>query len=166
MVNIRKATKNDIVQFKEVIKSSILFLCRDYYTLDQLRALLGQFPEHTLYEKWLNERVMVVAENNQGIIGFAQYNTDLKFIEAVHVAPQQARQGIGKRLLGELELIAAGKGALKITLESSLNATQFYDKCGYKKVKHGKYYCKNGVVLETVTYEKSLENRGQPGTTP
>ena len=99
MIRIRNATQDDIEPFKEVIKSSILVLCKDFYTPDQIKALLGQFPDFDLYAKWIDERVLIVAENNGVVIGVAQYTPELALIEAVHVEPSMARSGIGKMLV-------------------------------------------------------------------
>ena len=99
MIRIRNATQDDIEPFKEVIKSSILVLCKDFYTPDQIKALLGQFPDFDLYAKWIDERVLIVAENNGVVIGFAQYTPELALIEAVHVEPSMARSHGDKRTL-------------------------------------------------------------------
>lgn len=156
MIEIRKAVKDDIEQFKEVAKTSIMEFCKDFYAPDQINALLGQFPEHDLYSKWIEERVLIVAESNGRIVGFAQYNPDISHIEAVHVLPSYAFNGVGKRLVNKIEEIATSQGATKINLGSSLNAMSFYEKCGYKRKESSKYLCKNGVELETVTYEKII----------
>ena len=158
MIRIRNATQDDIEPFKEVIKSSILVLCKDFYTPDQIKALLGQFPDFDLYAKWIDERVLIVAENNGVVIGFAQYTPELALIEAVHVEPSMARSGIGNMLVNAIEKVAMSQGASKISLESSLNAVEFYKKCGYQRKQSSSYLCKDGVTLETVSFEKVLNS--------
>lgn len=55
MVVIRSATEEDIDNFKEVVTSSISILCRDFYSEEQLKGILKQYPEPGLYKRWINE---------------------------------------------------------------------------------------------------------------
>jgi hypothetical protein len=48
------------------------------------------------------------------------------------------------------------RGVRNITLDASLNATEFYARCGYTRKQASKHRCKNGVELETVGYEKNI----------
>jgi putative acetyltransferase len=157
-MKIRKATKEDIESFKEVIRTSILELCADYYSQEQLEALLSQFPAIEVYEKWINDRLLLVAEEKGNIVGFAQYSPDISLIEAVHVNPLSSKQEIGRKLVRAIEGIALDLGKDKITLESSINAIEFYKKCGYRQIKSSKYKCKNDVDLDVVTFEKQLNS--------
>ena len=84
----------------------------------------------------------------------AQYSPNISSIEAVHVDPSKACKGVGRKLVEAIEGFAVVLGKDKITLESSINAIQFYEKCGYKQIKASKYTCKNDVELDVVTYEK------------
>ena len=40
MTHIRNAQENDIDKFKDIIEASILELCKDFYTQQQIEALL------------------------------------------------------------------------------------------------------------------------------
>lgn len=155
-MKIRMATASDIDCFMAVVETSILALCREAYTQQQIDALLQQYPGPNLYKKWLTERILIVAENEGGIIGFAQLDPDSASIEAVHVLPAYTHRGIGRRLLNEIENIAAQRGLAKISLDSSLNAERFYAKCGYLRKGSSQFKCNNGIELETVAYEKAM----------
>ena len=157
-MNIRKATKDDIEPFKEVVRTSILEMCADYYSQEQLEALLGQFPASEVYEKWISDRLLLVAEENGSIVGFAQYSPNISLIEAVHVNPLSSKQGIGRELVKAIEGAALDLDKDKISLESSINAIKFYEKCGYRQIKASKYKCKNDVELDVVTFEKFLNS--------
>ena len=154
IIDIRKATKEDIEPFKEVIKASILELCAPYYSQAQLEALLAQFPANEVYQKWITDRLLLVAEENGNIIGFAQYSPDISLIEAVHVNPSRAKQGIGRKLVKAIETAALDLGKKKISLESSMNAIKFYEKCDYRQIKASTYKCKNDIELDVVSFEK------------
>lgn len=133
-----------------------MVLCRDFYTDVQLDALLKQYPGQEVYSKWLPERVLVVAEQEGEITGFAQMNPATCSIEALHVNPEQACRGIGRSLTGEIERIAADMGIKKLVLDSSVNADGFYARCGYTRKGEGMFRCNSGIELEIVTYEKEL----------
>jgi hypothetical protein len=71
MTNVRRAVETDISYFKKVVEQSILELCKDSYTEEQIGALLKQYPGPVLYRKWISERVLLVAEKEGEIVGFA-----------------------------------------------------------------------------------------------
>jgi len=156
---IRRAVVGDIDEFKDVVVKSVLELCKDYYSPEQLNSLLAQYPNRDIYQRWIHERVLVVAEHDGRIVGFAQYHPPDASIEAVHVLPRFGGQGIGKMLVQEIEAVAREQGAARITLGSSLNATDFYEKCGYGRKDSCMFRCNDGVELKVVNFEKSL--RGQ-----
>jgi GNAT superfamily N-acetyltransferase len=59
---------------------------------------------------------------------------DVARITALVVSPNCQRQGIGRRLLREMESIARGNGAVRIEVTSNprrLDAHAFYRDCGY-----------------------------------
>ena len=61
MINVRKATAQDVDELKQVVRDSVLALCKDFYTHNQLESLLTQYPGREVYEKWLHERLLLVA---------------------------------------------------------------------------------------------------------
>ena len=156
MITTRRAIAQDIDDFKNVVVESVLVLCKDCYISEQLKSLLVQYPDRGVYEKWLQERVLVVAEHEGKIVGFAQYFPPTNSIEAVHVLPCQVNRSIGKMIVRSIEEIARNQGARKITLASSLNATGFYENCGYHRKEDGAFKCNDGVELKVVNYEKDL----------
>lgn len=156
MISTRRAHSGDIDDFKNVIAESILGLCKGHYTPEELQSLLAQYPSRDLYEKWLHERVLVIAEDEGKIVGFAQYFSPDSSIEAVHVLPDYAKRGIGKMLVALIEESARAQGAKRIALGSSLNAVGFYERCGYSRKENSTFKCNNGVELSVVNFEKQL----------
>jgi len=147
MIITRRAAPEDIDRFKTVVVQSVLELCRGHYTQAELKSLLAQYPGRELYEKWIRERVLVVAEDEGAIVGLA-----------VHVLPSHVKRHVGKRLVELIEDIARNQGAERITLGSSLNAVGFYAKCGYVKKEGSTFMCNDGVELGIVNFEKALRN--------
>jgi GNAT superfamily N-acetyltransferase len=156
MISVRRARARDIDAFKQIVTASVLELCKDDYTPMQLHSLLAQYPGRALYEKWLGERVLLIAEHGKKIVGFAQYLPANHYIEAMHVLPDYTRRGVGRQLVAAVEAIATVQGAKRISLGSSLNAVGFYEKCGYTRKANSRYRCSDGVVLDVVNFEKDL----------
>jgi len=157
MIEIREAREDDIEQLKEVVASSISELCKGHYTPVQLEELLGQYPGKDVYRKWLRERVLIVATNEAGVVGFAQFNPSHESLEAVHVSPEHAGKGIGKSLVRGIEEKARRLGVRKVFVDSSLNAAGFYSSCDYVRIGPSKYQCRDGIELETVRFEKEID---------
>jgi len=155
-ITTRRATAEDIDEFKDVVVDSVLELCNGHYTPEQLQSLLAQYPHREVYGSWIHERVLLVAESEGEIIGFAQYYPPNNSIEAVHVASRIGRHGVGKMLVVSIEEVARNQGAQRIWLDASLNATEFYEKCGYSRIGAGTFKCNDGAELEVVRYEKVL----------
>ena len=82
----------------------------------------------------------------------------MAYIEAVHVLPTCFYNGVGRQLVEQIENIVRSLGVNKITLESSLNAVDFYEKCGYTRKNSSKYKCNSGAELEVVRYEKEISS--------
>lgn len=156
LITTRRATVEDIDAFKDVVVKSVLELCQAYYTPEQLASLLAQYPQRSLYARWIDERVLMVAECDGEIVGFAQYYPPSHSIEAVHVLPGFGRRGVGKMLVMSIEEFARTQGARRISLDASLNAADFYEKCGYSRKEAGTFKCNDGTELGVVHYEKEL----------
>jgi ribosomal protein S18 acetylase RimI-like enzyme len=154
MITIRRAVAGDIDDFKNVVVESVLESCKGHYTSAQLASLLAQYPGREVYEKWLDERLLLVAEDEGKIVGFAQYFPPDSSLEAVHVLPSYGKQGIGKTLVTRVEEIASTQGARKIILGASANAVGFYEKCGYARKEKSTFKCNDGNELDVVNFEK------------
>ena len=93
------------------------------------------------------------------VAGFGHLNADIGAVEAVYVSPTYAGEGIGTRLLADLESRAAEVGLEELSLVSSLNAVGFYEHHGYAVTDATTVETRgNGVTatLDVRTMEKSL----------
>lgn len=78
-------------------------------------------------EKW----AVIVAEEDGQMRGFAALDTAKANIDAVYVAPECWRQGIGRQLLMRLEEIARTAGLSRLSLQAAGPAIRFYLRQGY-----------------------------------
>jgi ribosomal protein S18 acetylase RimI-like enzyme len=74
------------------------------------------------------------------------------------VLPRRQRQGLGRRLLREVEAVLASRGIRHIVLHARLAATGFYDASGYARV--GQVFTE--VTIPHVRMEKSLGEGATP----
>jgi ribosomal protein S18 acetylase RimI-like enzyme len=153
---LRQAAEPDVASFREVARRSIFELCDPWYSQEELRAWLGQYPAAAVYRRWLRTRMLVVAEQANRVIGFAQLDPERAAIEAMHVLPECARCGVGTGLARTIEELAARRGFSNISVEASVNAAAFYERCGYVSLGAARFICRNGRELDAVKLRKEL----------
>jgi len=110
-------------------------------------AVYQQLADGKGLEQWLATRspavcaeeiarwAVVVAEEDDVLLGFGALDTVKANIDAVYVAPDRWRQGIGRQLMLRLEAIAAAARLSRITLQAAGPAIQFYLKQGFRAPK-------------------------------
>ena len=156
-LTLRQAAEPDIVSFREVARRSIFELCDAWYSQDELQAWFGEYPAAAVYRRWLRTRMLVVAEQANRVIGFAQLDPQRAAIEAMHVLPECAGCGVGSGLVRTLEELAARQGFSNLSVEASVNAAAFYERCGYVRLGAARFICRNGRELEAVKLRKALQ---------
>lgn len=78
------------------------------------------------------------------------------FIDAIFVNPQHMGLGMGKEVLAYLERLAVEAGLSLLTLESTLNAAEFYRKCGFIGDEISVYQSPRGFNLDCIIMSKKL----------
>ena len=137
---IRKATAEDVPAILSIVNHAILYTTANY--LYEAQTLADQ-------QKWWNDKqtknfpVLVAEENNQ-VIGFASYGTFREKIgyrftveHSVYVAPKWIGKGIGSKLLTALIELAKSEGYH--TMIGGIDAENeysiaFHEKFGFTKV--------------------------------
>ena len=74
--------------------------------------------------------IALVADREHAVVGFGLLNRSGK-LALLYVAPAARFAGISKALLATLEQEAIDAGIKDISLESSMTARRFYQRCGY-----------------------------------
>lgn len=130
-LRIRQATADDAERIHEIHTQSVKTLCKGHYSSEQIAGWLkNRFPQS--YLPGIERGEMFVATDGVSILGFGQALPGE--IDAIYVAPEYAKQGIGILLL-ERALTAARAGAQReVYLASTLNAQGFYKKAGFVEV--------------------------------
>lgn len=147
-MRIRTAIIKDAEEIHRIHTSAVLTTCKNFYTEQQVKAWLkGRSPEG--YYTGIRNGEMYVAEEDGQISGFGHAVSGK--IEACYVDPKFHKQGVGKLLI-EHGLKIASDGDKKVTVESTINAENFYKKHGFKKIKNSTT-TRNNIELPTVIME-------------
>jgi putative acetyltransferase len=152
-LNIRIASTADAEAICRLHVESVRVNCAPDYTPEQIEAWAGpKQPQH--YIDGMNRgEFMLVAEENDQIIGFAALAGDE--MRALYVSPKFLRRGIGKALLRGIEEEALRQGINPLKLESTITAERFYESQGFKRGRPNVHVMK-GVDIPCVEMSKAL----------
>lgn len=129
MIEIRRADRGDAGQVSAVIPAALRESnARDYSADDIERIASGFRPDEV--EGLIAVRWVLVAVTDGVIVGTAAL--DGGSVRTVFVAPAAQSHGVGRRLMREVEALAADGGIKALTLRSSITAEGFYRRLGYR----------------------------------
>ncbi|ANI61236.1 GCN5 family acetyltransferase [Pseudomonas sp. GR 6-02] len=77
-------------------------------------------------------------------------------IGAIFIHPDFMERGLGKRIVGFLEDLARDLGLVEVRLDATLNAADFYRRCGYIGEEPAVYHSPSGLQLACVPMVKKL----------
>jgi len=152
---IRPAIMSDTEKICLTHKASIGTLCAGYYSDQQIAGWIDILSPH-IYEDAINDKIMIVAEDSDELLGLGILDIVKKEISAIYIHPKSKGTGLGKRILFELEKKAQDKGFHILTLCSTSNALGFYEHHGYKKAGPMSHELPNGIKLECTQMHKYL----------
>ncbi|HEU5139412.1 MAG TPA: GNAT family N-acetyltransferase [Bacillales bacterium] len=154
---IRTAQLKDAEAICEVHTSAIRGLCSSHYSKEEITAWTSMIkPESYPSVIADDKKLILVAQENDVIVGFGQVDFTDQEIEAVYVSPGVAGSGVGKKLLNGLEVFSRRQGLKTLKLSASLNACDFYARAGYYKLDNTKHTLKSGVQIGCVNMKKKI----------
>ena len=130
MISIRNATAADADRVHELHVASSTAVYQQFFSGKGLEQWLATRSPAVCAEE-IRKWAVVVAEEDGRMLGFGALDTAKANIDAVYVAPDRWRQGIGRRLLAHLEQIATAAQLHRITLQAAGPAILFYRKLGF-----------------------------------
>jgi len=139
----------------DIHRSSVRILARDHYSAQEIEGWVGGLIPAS-YEEVVQTRECFVAEKCGEIVGFGQLKAGSGRIEAVFVAPECSRQGVGVALLSHLESVADAQGIRCLQLSASLNSVEFYKRAGYREQGRGSHRLLSGKEIACVHMMKEL----------
>jgi putative acetyltransferase len=175
-VTVRAATDDDAEAVMAAHVAAIERFGPDAYDDEQVAAWAERPGGAEPYRE--NARadgeVFVVAERVDEVVGFGHLRppevreagaeggddgTDTEGeVIAVYVHGDNARSGVGSRLLSHLETAARERGLDALVLTASSNAVGFYERHGYERGRETVHETTGGVELEVVEMRKRLRD--------
>ena len=152
---IRPATPHDVPAMLSLHRASILTLCKDHYSAEQLTHWTTPLRVE-LYANLLPTHQVLVYERSDELAGFAVLDPQLGLINATYVAPGATGQGIGRALLAALEQRARAHRLSQLHLHATLNAVPFYTKLGFVRAGAATNRLPSGIELPCERMHKQL----------
>ena len=140
---IREAVIDDAADLLRLHTRSVLELCRDDYTSDQLKYWLS-YSTLEKYQKRLELHPSFVAECDGKLIGYVRWNPETNELCSIFVDPDYVRQGVATALMDIAYRDALSHGVKEMWLSASLTAVPFYQKIGWQYLErsmHGELEC-------------------------
>jgi putative acetyltransferase len=97
-MNIRKATIEDVLLIMQLHERSVLELCRDDYTPEQLEDWLSSSTLER-YKIRLERHRAYLAEKDGKLIGYVRWNPETNELCSIFVDPDFVRQGVATKLM-------------------------------------------------------------------
>ena len=174
-IKVRLATEKDVDAIHAVHVNAIRRLCSSHYDHQTVEHWANrQKPEKYAYFMKQLGNTFLVAETSEGIVGFGHLgnvstdygcefeSADLE-IKALYVSPTCTRQGLGKRLVREMEKMVEEKNVQQLVVVSTLNAVRFYLGCGFVRLRNHTHRIGDQslcAVLMLKTYENKFLHAG------
>ena len=152
---IRPAGWSDVEGIWRVHNESIRVLCRERYGPREIAAWIAFRPPEA-YRAALASRTLFVAERQEEIVGFGQFDPARGEVEACYVAPEAVGKGVGAELIARMEEQARATGHAVVRLNATLNAESFYARLGYRRLGPATHRVGDDVELACVRMEKTL----------
>ena len=156
-LTIRAATEADAENIYKIHTTAIRAKCSTHYSTEDVNVWVAR-QDIAKYLPFIKENEIIVAEHAEGgkILGFGHLTSDLGDtkesdgktvqIRGLFVDPDCGIKGVGTALVKELEKRAKEKAEADcLIVQSSLNAVEFYKKCGF-------------VPLEITTHQMSEQS--------
>lgn len=151
---IRAAKQDDLPALLQLRADSIGAITAGYDS-DTLQQWL-HFNPTDRYLETIRVRNLLVASNGDAILGCAGLYLPKTQLIATFVHPDCGGTGVGRRLVAAVEERARQFGLPQMLVESALNATPFYQSCGYflNTATHTMYSQRTGLAVDAL--EKTL----------
>lgn len=179
IVNIRKATSNDIPRLRQIIEASVRGLQSHDYTPAQIEGALASV--YGIDSQLIADGTYFVAEGDKGEIvacgGWSKRKTlyggdqyaaredslldparDAAKIRAFFVHPNFARRGLGTMILDACEQAAIAAGFSRLEMGATLSGVAFYRARGYVEIENQEVPLGNGEKLPIVKMAKAISD--------
>lgn len=154
MFEIRRATPSDAQIAFDIRRQSIRHQCIGAYNEQQMLEWTKGAAEDG-YDTLMAKHFYLGCIEGEAV---ATGMLDLEHLEigAIFIHPDFMQRGLGKRVLFFLEDLARELGLTEVCLDATLNAVDFYRRCGYIGKGSAIYQSPSGLQLACVPMVKTL----------
>jgi putative acetyltransferase len=138
--------------------AAIQELTGEDYNEAQQEAWASVAEDEAAFGNKLAGQLTLIATMENSPVGFASLKGP-DHIDMLYVHPSVAGQGVASMLCDALEKLAGGRGATKLTVDASDNASEFFKKRGYVATQRNTVTV-NGEWLANTTMQKTLASGG------
>jgi putative acetyltransferase len=138
--------------------AAIQELTGEDYNEAQQEAWASVAEDEAAFGNKLGGQLTLIATMQNSPVGFASLKGP-DHIDMLYVHPSVAGQGVASMLCDALEKLAGGRGATKLTVDASDNASEFFKKRGYVATQRNTVTV-NGEWLANTTMQKTLPSGG------
>lgn len=142
---IRLAREMDAEAISNVIIAALRETNAKDYPSEIINRVVDNFSPAAVRE-FLGFRMVFVAVEGATIVGTA--SLDGTVVRAVFVSPSEQKQGIGSKLMAEIESAARANGIVVLSVPSSVTAQPFYAKLGFEAVEDSYYGNERTIIMK------------------
>lgn len=156
-IRIRDFSLSDLKRVEELINKTVDVCYRPVMREEVIRYLKGFHNTENIL-KIAEQGCTIVAEKNSKMVGTGSVVDGV--VLRVYIDPDFQKQGIGKRIMRELERRSIREGVEEVMLRSTAVSWKFYILLGYSIVEKNYVEVENSCHLEYYVMEKRLGERG------
>ncbi|MEO4015150.1 GNAT family N-acetyltransferase [Pseudomonas rossensis] len=154
MLEIKRARHGDCRTAFDIRLQAIRYQCIGAYTPQQLDVWTSGAAEDGYCG--LMEKHFYLGCIQGEPVATGMLDLERREIGAILVLPGFMQRGIGKRILDYLECLARDLGLVEVKLDATLNAAQFYRRCGFVGEQTAIYQSPSGLQLACIPMVKRL----------
>jgi putative acetyltransferase len=153
---IRRGRPSDAGALFAVHERAVRVLGRRVYNDSQVESWIhGNCPERYVEAMRDDGEVFEVAVSRlRGIVGFCALKD--QEVRSLYVDPDWSGLGVGRSLLRRAEAMIAAAGHDKVVIGASLAGVPFYERQGYRLVKHRHWRSRGGLMIPAADMEKPI----------
>jgi putative acetyltransferase len=153
---IRRGRPSDAGALFAVHERAVRVLGRRVYNDSQVESWIhGNCPERYVEAMRDDDEVFEVAVSRlRGIVGFCALKD--QEVRSLYVDPDWSGLGVGRSLLRRAEAMIAAAGHDKVVIGASLAGVPFYERQGYRLVKHRHWRSRGGLMIPAADMEKPI----------
>jgi len=151
---IRKAVLEDVSKIVGIHRKCVLEINSQFYSKDVIQEWSELITIKNVKAQFNNSQWAVISVQDK-IVGFCQFSLDEKSLYQINILPEYQSMDYGKLLYNFVEKQFLENDIKNISLNSTLNAKEFYQKFGFKEIEQIKFKL-DKTFVEMIKMEKNL----------